>query len=145
MSQLDPKVSLVGLTGGEPTIQKDLMKLVQELLDRHYEVAMETNGTRPTKEYWEKGVHISCSPKPATLWRIDDQCFYDELKYVVDEEFDFMYMRAEEDVTIWLQPEGSNMKQSWKKALEIQRQYLARWHDADIRIGVQLHKIMEVR
>lgn len=146
LGRLDPAVDLVVLTGGEPTIQKDLTKLVQALLDAHYEVAMETNGTRPTREYWDKGVHISCSPKPATLWGIDDQCFYDELKYVVDDEFDVMFIKPEErDVTIWLQPEGGNMQQSWKKALEIQRQYRKRWRDVDIRIGVQLHKIMEVR
>ena len=145
LSRLDSQVRLVVLTGGEPTIQKDLMQLVQALLDQNFDVAMETNGTNSTREFWDKGVHISCSPKPATGWRVDDNCFFDELKYVVDEKFDTGCMRWSDHVTIWLQPEGGNMQEAWKKALRIQREYLKGSPDTDVRIGVQLHKIMEVR
>ena len=145
LSRLDPAARLVVLTGGEPTIQKDLLSLVTALLERDYDVAVETNGTNSTKELWNKGVHISCSPKPATGWRVNDQCFFDELKYVVDEEFDVGCMRWGDGVPIWLQPEGGNMQEAWKKALRIQQAYLKDDPAADVRIGVQLHKIMEVR
>ena len=37
----------VCLTGGEPTLQKELPELAQELLDRGYEVSLETHGQRP--------------------------------------------------------------------------------------------------
>ena len=37
----------VCLTGGEPTLQKELPRLAQELLDRGYQVSLETHGQRP--------------------------------------------------------------------------------------------------
>jgi 7-carboxy-7-deazaguanine synthase len=37
----------VCLTGGEPALQKELPELAQELLDRGYEVTLETHGQRP--------------------------------------------------------------------------------------------------
>jgi 7-carboxy-7-deazaguanine synthase len=37
----------VCLTGGEPSLQKELPELAQELLDRGYEVTLETHGQRP--------------------------------------------------------------------------------------------------
>ncbi|HMC34645.1 MAG TPA: radical SAM protein, partial [Myxococcales bacterium] len=37
----------VCLTGGEPVLQKELPQLAQELLDRGYEVSLETHGQRP--------------------------------------------------------------------------------------------------
>ncbi len=51
--------SFVVFTGGEPTLQLD--EALCELMHRHgYEIAMETNGTRPVP----KGVDfVTCSPK----------------------------------------------------------------------------------
>ena len=37
----------VCLTGGEPTLQQDLPQLAQDLLDRGYQVSLETHGQRP--------------------------------------------------------------------------------------------------
>jgi len=37
----------VCLTGGEPTLQKELPELAQDLLDRGYQVSLETHGQRP--------------------------------------------------------------------------------------------------
>jgi 7-carboxy-7-deazaguanine synthase len=37
----------VCLTGGEPTLQKELPALAQKLLDRGYQVSLETHGQRP--------------------------------------------------------------------------------------------------
>jgi 7-carboxy-7-deazaguanine synthase len=37
----------VCLTGGEPTLQKELPALAQQLLDRGYQVSLETHGQRP--------------------------------------------------------------------------------------------------
>ena len=38
---------VVCLTGGEPTLQKELPLLAQELLDKGYQVSLETHGQRP--------------------------------------------------------------------------------------------------
>ena len=144
ISRMDSKVELVVLTGGEPTIQKNLMELIRALQKCGHSVAMETNGTNSTKEYWHRGVHISCSPKPENLWSIHKHCLFDELKYVVDDAFECIALRVSDKPT-WLQPEGGNMQESWKKALRIQQEWLKHNPNVDIRIGVQLHKIMEVR
>src|SRR5437868_6329343 len=37
----------VCLTGGEPVLQRELPELAQELLDRGYEVSLETHGQKP--------------------------------------------------------------------------------------------------
>ena len=147
LARLDPKVELVVLTGGEPTLQENLLELIDALIEANFAIAMETNGTKDTRQFYRRGVHISCSPKPATMWRIHNQCEYDELKYVVDEEFSAAFMEANVPflTTVWLQPEGGNMQESWKKALRIQKEYHEMHPNVDIRIGVQLHKIMEVR
>ncbi len=55
----DPGVPYVVFTGGEPLLQLDL-PLIAELHQRHFEVAIETNGTQPVPE----GVDWVCvSPK----------------------------------------------------------------------------------
>lgn len=144
LDKLDKGVRLVVLTGGEPTIQHSLPMLIKELFAEGYDVAMETNGTKITrdwKERWPK-LWITCSPKPEKDWKIHAGCEYDELKYVVDGKF----TKDKIAITrkpIWLQPEGGNMQAAWKEALQIQRELLPL--EQDIRIGVQLHKIMEVR
>ena len=147
LRRLDPEARLVVLTGGEPTIQKNLIELVDALMEADFAVAMETNGTNSTRALYSRGVHISCSPKPATMWCIHDECEYDELKYVVDDLFSAAFMEAKLPAltSVWLQPEGGNMQEAWKKALRIQKEYHKMHPDADVRIGVQLHKIMEVR
>ncbi|HYZ88425.1 MAG TPA: radical SAM protein [Myxococcales bacterium] len=43
----DYPARFVCLTGGEPSLQKELPQLAQELLDRGYEVSIETHGQRP--------------------------------------------------------------------------------------------------
>ena len=145
LSRLDKKVKLVVLTGGEPLMQKELLWLVADLRTAGYTVAVETNGTYSTKAIKNVGqVHVSCSPKPQTGYAIHPECQFDELKYVVDDTLscDFIVPTTS---PVWLQPEGGNMQQAWKKAIEIQKQVKAAHPGMDIRVGVQLHKLMEVR
>ena len=144
LSSLDKEAKLVVLTGGEPLLQPHLTWLIANLKSKGYEIAIETNGSFPTDQLKLLGVHVACSPKPQNNWKIHADCLYDELKFVVDGQF------SEEVIPttlkpIWLQPEGGNMQNAWKEALEIQKRALKQRSILDIRIGVQLHKIMEVR
>lgn len=150
IERIDPTVELVVLTGGEPLIQKDLILLIEELIRRQHKIAIETNGTQPAREIISRlyaqdllrdNLWISCSPKPQTNWSIDPFCVFNELKYVVDDTLSAKNIRKT-NAPVWLQPEGSTMQNSWKKALQIQKELQDRF---DVRIGVQLHKIMEVR
>ena len=85
----------VCLTGGEPSLQKELPQLAQELLDRGYEVSLETHGQRPLDAVppgVKKIVDLKTpgSHEPHTefsqLLRLGPG---DELKVVVCDEADF--------------------------------------------------------
>lgn len=145
-----PARALVVITGGEPFMNKQLASLVIALIGEKHQVAIETNGTydgSELRDYWgTKQLFIACSPKPETGWKIHPQCQFDELKFVIDEKItsqDIFSACRGTSKTVWLQPEGSTMQASWKKALQIQ-EHLAKAH-VETRIGIQLHKIMEVR
>lgn len=134
-------ISLVVLTGGEPCLQKDIQEVVDMLIITGFTVAMETNGTLETPA----GIHwVTTSPKADANYKISPACRPNELKYVVTEDFN-----ADEIITegirqayagkIWLQPEGSDMQAMWKKCYDIAMK------DSRLRVGVQLHKLMEVK
>ena len=145
VARLDPNVKLVVLTGGEPLMQKELLWLVIALTDAGYRVAVETNGTYPTDALRKAcNIHVACSPKPQSNWSIHENCHFDELKYVVDDSITVDNIKRV-PVPVWLQPEGGNMREAWKKAIQLQKEILSKSPHADVRIGVQLHKVMEVR
>lgn len=142
MSQvLAYKAEIVVITGGEPSINEDLHVLAKMLKQCGKKVHLETNGTNDVDHtYFD---WIVCSPKEEAGYRICETA--DELKYVVTPFFD-----PSRDIQpaafsrwgnghIWLQPEGSDMHKMWKKAVEIVGRY------PELRVGVQLHKLMEVR
>lgn len=136
---------IVVLTGGEPCMQK-LEPLIEALQMKGKFVCIETNGTfaTPANANW-----IVCSPKPNVNYKIHDKCHYDELKFVVDDNFD-----ADKHVPehlkahcgqVWLQPcdygKGNEEKStaSMEKCVELAmtKNYL--------RVGIQLHKLISVK
>ena len=134
----------VVITGGEPTIQPDLPRLVKSLREDMYYVCVETNGTNHIS--WEDGLFnwITCSPKPESDYTIACDC--DEIKLVITEDFNEIVLErivkehGSSGVPIWLQPDGFNLQAMWKRCYE-----LAMKHKPYVRVGVQLHKLMEVR
>ena len=132
---------IVVITGGEPSINEDLIPLAKMLKQGGKKVHLETNGTHDVDHtYFD---WIVCSPKKETRFRVC--CTADELKYVVTPEFSPERDIASSTISaygnghIWLQPEGSDMQNMWHKAVELVKQF------PELRIGVQLHKLMEVR
>lgn len=133
----------VVITGGEPALH-DLRPLLVTLREDCHEIAIETNGTLPIS-----GLsfidHIVCSPKADSCWQIEDSIFHriSELKFVVDKPFVPSVIleswRAHFAGHIWLQPEGSDMQAMWKRCHEMAMM------DPRLRVGVQLHKLMEVQ
>ena len=132
--------SIVVITGGEPTIQTLLSNLISTLNSNGYYVAIETNGTN--KITHECGIKwITCSPKPESQYRV--ACDADEIKLVITEDFDEIVLQnltLTYNKDIWLQPEGSNMQAMWKRCYDLAMKY-----KGNVRVGVQLHKLMEVR
>lgn len=139
---LEFKSEIVVITGGEPSLnEKDLYKLAHQLKQFGKKVHLETNGTNDVDHtYFD---WIVCSPKQEARYRICSTA--DELKYVVTPQFDpkqdirLEAFSAYGNGHIWLQPEGSDMRNMWKKSVEIIKEY------PELRIGVQLHKLMEVQ
>lgn len=139
---------LVLLTGGEPLLQRELPELSQELLDRGYEVTVETHGQRPMDVLPPAVVRIADVKTPGSgevatdLAWLDAVRPHDEVKFVVCSEDD------------------------WRWSLEVIRRYgidrrcavlvspawgdvdpkdLARWileSGVEARMNLQLHKVI---
>jgi 7-carboxy-7-deazaguanine synthase len=137
--------STLVITGGEPTIHNEMLSIaLKEWKESAFQVHIETNGTNPVSPLVD---WVVCSPKRENNYDIHPALRPDELKYVVDEDFDGRFAIPEEIRErfcgrIWLQPEGSNpqtMERMWQKCFELVKD------DSRLRVGVQLHKIMEVQ
>ena len=128
----------VVITGGEPTLY-DLGPLVQELHKLGKYVALETNGTNPVPVEWAID-WVTASPKPGSGFALC--CQADELKYVVDDEFtiDCITKRDMPEGRIFLEVE-SGRQESAQKAYD----FIQRFPEQRLRLGIQLHKILEVR
>lgn len=128
----------VVITGGEPTLY-DLGPLVRELHKLGKYVAIETNGTNPIPAEW--GIDwITASPKPGSGFALC--CQADELKYVVDDEFTVDCITDQDlpEGRIYLQVE-SGRQESAQKGYDL----VQRFPERRLRLGIQLHKILEVK
>ncbi|VBB06297.1 aldolase-type tim barrel [Lucifera butyrica] len=128
---------LVVITGGEPTLH-DLGSLVEALKKRHKYVAIETNGTNEIPAAW--GIDwITASPKPASGYIL--RCVPNELKYVVDDAFNLEVIawQAVPKGNILLQVESGRPE----SAAKAYRLVLER-PDWELRLGIQLHKVIAV-
>lgn len=128
----------VVITGGEPTLY-DLGPLVLELHKLGKYVAIETNGTNSIPSEW-KIDWVTASPKPDSGYALC--CQADELKYVVDDEFTIDCITDQDmaEGRIYLQVE-SGRQESAQKGYEI----ICRFPERNLRMGIQLHKVLNVR
>jgi organic radical activating enzyme len=138
-------IEKVVITGGEPCIHPRLDTLVRMLQQEGHYVCIETNGTleSPISANW-----VTVSPKPQNNYGIHTKCKISELKFVVSKELKFQkhilpWLELEEmsNVICWLQPEGYNMQQTAKKAFS----WCMKYPDYNLRLGIQMHKIFEIR
>jgi len=139
---------LVLLTGGEPMLQRELPDLARDLLERGYEVTVETHGQAPLDALPEAVVRIADvktpeSGEPATDLRwLDRLRPQDEVKFVVSSEADFRWALdvvrrhgLEEKVTVLVGPVLGR----------VDPRDLARWmleSGVAARLNLQLHKII---
>jgi 7-carboxy-7-deazaguanine synthase len=139
---------LVLLTGGEPLLQHDLPALARRLLERGYEVTLETHGQRPLDALPEGVVRIVDVKTPDSgevatdLAYLDRLSPRDEVKFVVSSQADFAWSREvirrhalEGRVQVLLSP-------VWGK---VEPRELAAWMLAsglDARLSLQIHKVI---
>ena len=139
---------LVCLTGGEPLLQKELPALAQDLLDRGYEVVVETHGQLPLEGLPPAAVRIADVKTPgsgegatdlAWLGRLSPR---DEVKFVVCSQEDFRWSldvirrhRLEGRVEVLLSPSHG----------QVDPRDLARWmleSGVQARLNIQIHKVV---
>jgi 7-carboxy-7-deazaguanine synthase len=94
-------VKLVEITGGEPMLQeREVVPLMQKLLDERYEVLIETSGERPLENV-PKAVHKIVDVKcPASgeggsfrISNLDALTRDDEVKFVIADRADYEFAR----------------------------------------------------
>ncbi len=136
------------LTGGEPTLQRELPDLVRDLLARGYEVAIETHGQRPLGALPDAAIRIVDVKTPGSGEETRDFAYlhrllpHDEVKFVVSSEEDFRWSREvvrrhglEGRVHVLFSP-------AWG---QVDPKDLARWlleSGLDARLSIQVHKVI---
>jgi 7-carboxy-7-deazaguanine synthase len=92
---------LVELTGGEPLLQPGALDLITDLLDRGYEVLLETNGSRPIEGVDPRCVRImdiKCPGSGESERMHWDNLLHlspkDQLKFVIGDRIDYDYAVA---------------------------------------------------
>jgi len=101
VEHLSPGGGLVEITGGEPMLQeKEVVPLMQHLLDDGYTVLLETSGERPL-EHVPRGVikivDVKCpnsgEPDTFNLENLETLTSTDEVKFVLSDRTDYEFAR----------------------------------------------------
>ncbi len=98
---LEPGGGLIEITGGEPMLQeRDVVPLMQRLLDEGYTVLLETSGERPLSPVPKgviKIVDVKCphSGEPNTFREenLETLTLHDEVKFVLSDRADYEFAR----------------------------------------------------
>jgi organic radical activating enzyme len=129
------------LTGGEPFVQ-DIGPLVERLHRDGFRLQVETNGTIPSDAAFD---WVTVSPKPPAYDAAPEfRQAAREVKLVVSRELTLSVVRRIRSefpaaVPIFLQPE-SNRPESRMRAVRLLNRALGE-RIADVRLGIQLHKV----
>jgi 7-carboxy-7-deazaguanine synthase len=90
--------SLVEITGGEPLLQEDVYPLMTRLLERGYQVMLETGGHRSIERVPPEVMRVVDIKCPASgevdknLWsNLDTLTARDEVKFVIQDRTDYEY------------------------------------------------------
>jgi len=154
---------LVEITGGEPMLQeRDVVPLMEHLLDAGYQVLLETSGERPLARIPKqviKIVDVKCphSGEPDTfeLENLEMLQPHDELKFVLTDRTDYEYARdfvfnrglAERVHAILFSPafeKGASGSRDTSHCL-LDPQELAQWildDNVPARLSLQIHKLI---
>jgi 7-carboxy-7-deazaguanine synthase len=163
VSRLSPGGGLVEITGGEPMLQeREVVPLMQRLLDDGYKVLLETSGERPLGRVPAsviKVVDVKCpnSGEGDTfcMENLEVLAAHDEIKFVLSSRADYEFARefthrhklTERVNAVLFSPafrKGATGARDSSHCL-LDPQELAEWMIADnipARLGLQLHKFI---
>jgi len=142
---------LIEITGGEPLIQKETPHLTYQLLEKGFEVLLETNGSIDVSiidERCVKIVDIKCpssgQEKKNDLENLKRLSIKDEIKFVIGNSEDYLYAQ---NIMSLIRKNDLKIKPPLFSPLynQMDAKLLAEWILADhmdVRMQVQLHKII---
>jgi 7-carboxy-7-deazaguanine synthase len=163
VERLSPAGGLVEITGGEPLLQeREVVPLMQRLLDANYTVLLETSGERPLERVPArviKIVDVKCpnSGEPDTfhLENLEALQPQDEVKFVLSDRADYEFARdfvnrnlLDQRVNAVLFSPAFSKQASGARdasACLLDPRELADWMLADgvpARLGLQIHKFI---
>jgi 7-carboxy-7-deazaguanine synthase len=163
VEQLSASGGLVEITGGEPMLQeREVIPLMQDLLDSGYKVLLETSGERPLERVPPgviKIVDVKCpnSGEPDTfhLENLETLQAHDEIKFVLSDRTDYEFARefvsrhnlAARVNAILFSPAFSKEASGGRDASHcmLDPQELSEWMLADnisARLNLQIHKFI---
>jgi 7-carboxy-7-deazaguanine synthase len=163
VEQLSPGGGLVEITGGEPMLQeREVVPLMQRLLDAGYTVLLETSGERPLQRVPQRVVKIvdvkcpnSGEPNTFRMENLDCLNSEDEVKFVLGDRIDYEFARdfvtrhrLDQQVNaVLFSPAFSKQASGARDASYclLDPRELAEWMLEDgvpARLGLQLHKFI---
>lgn len=163
VEHLSPGGGLVEITGGEPMLQeREIVPLMQRLLDEGYTVLLETSGERPLERVPKgvvKIVDVKCpnSGEPDTFHidNLETLGSHDEVKFVLSDRGDYEFAReftlrhelAGRVNAVLFSPAFSSAASGVRDASHclLDPRELAEWMLADgmhARLGLQMHKFV---
>jgi len=163
VSRLSPGGGLVEITGGEPMLQeREVVPLMQRLLDEGYKVLLETSGERPLERVSAEVIKIVDVKCPDSgegdtfcMENVEALAAHDEIKFVLSSRADYEFARdftqrhnlAQRVNAVLCSPavrkDAAGSRDSSHCLLDPQE--LAEWMIADnvaARLGLQLHKFI---
>jgi len=143
------KTNLVEITGGEPLLQKDTPLLAEMILKNGYKLLIETNGTLDISILPKKAIKIvdvKCPGSNVDTPFLTSNLQYitqnDEIKFIIADENDFLWAKQfikdnnlAQKCTVTFSPVDKNISKVKLAELILE-------HNLNIRLGVQLHKII---
>ena len=138
---------LVEITGGEPMLQKNVIPLMNKLIDMNYTVLLETSGSISLKDVpleVKKIVDFKCPSsgmKDKNLWSILDELDKEsQIKFVVETQEDYEWTKRK--------IEKYKLNKKWEILIspvfdKLSLERLSDWilkDNLDIRLQLQMHK-----
>jgi 7-carboxy-7-deazaguanine synthase len=163
VERLSPRGGYVEITGGEPMLQqRELVPLMQRLLDSEYKVLLETSGERPLERVPAavvKIVDVKCpGSDEGDSFRMENMATLaanDEVKFVISDRHDYEFARdftaqhalAGRVNAVLFSPAFSKEASGARDASNclLDPQELAEWMLEDnvpARLGLQIHKLI---
>ena len=163
IARLSPSGGLVEITGGEPMLQeREVIPLMEQLLDADYQVLLETSGERPLARVPKqviKIVDVKCphsgEPDSFALENLKALRPHDELKFVLSDRADYEFARdfvanhelAERIHAVLFSPAFDKAATGSRDTSHclLDPQELAQWILADnvpARLSLQIHKLI---